>query len=213
MSNLFGSVEGFYAMFGEYNLAVWPMPVVMYMLALAAVILTLRKRPWSGTVISLILCFFWLWNGIVFSLVYFARFNPIFYLTAVLFVFQGVLFLLNGIGLGVKSKLFFRFRTDTHGWLGILFVLYAMVFYALIGWATGRAYPVGPIFGTAPCPMSIFTVGLLLLVDKKVPVVLLIVPFLWGVCGILPVIVYGVFADIGLVVSGIAVLLLILHRK
>ena len=76
MSSLFGSVESFYEMFGVYNRAVWPMPVVMYVLAVAAVVLAVKKTKRSDSFVSLILGFFWLWGGIVFSLMYFGRFHP-----------------------------------------------------------------------------------------------------------------------------------------
>jgi len=213
MSGLFGSVEGFYEMFGVYNRAVWPMPVVMYVLAVAAVVLAVKKTKRSDSFVSLIMGFFWLWGGIVFSLMYFGRFHPIGYFSALLFMFQGKVFVLNGLGVGVKPRVSFRFCSDGYGWVGALLVLYALVVYPLIGFATGHGYPGGPIFGTAPCPVTIFTIGMLCWTERKEPTVLFIVPILWGVCGILAVAAYGVFADIGLVVSGLVGIVLLVRRK
>lgn len=213
MSELFGSAEAFYEMFIAYNRAVWPMPVIMYMLGIAAVILMVNKAKWHDTIIAFILSFFWLWAGIVFFLMYFSKMKPIYYLVALIFVVQGVLFLLNGFGVGIKPRLSFQVRTDGYGWVGGLFILYAMVVYPLIGTATEHGYPGGPIFGTAPCPMTIFTVGMLLLTDKKVPVSMLIIPLFWALGGVVPVVVYGVFADIGLVIAGILGTLLIVRRN
>ena len=213
MHSMFGSVEDFYTMFLEYNLAVWPMPVVMYVLAVAILFLMMKKKSWSDTAVLFILSLYWLWAAVVFSLMYFSKFSPAFYGTGFLFAVQGVLFFLNGTGVGVKPRLSFQYRKDARGWMGILFILYAMIAYPLIGWATSHAYPAGPIFGTAPCPMSIYTVGMLLLTDKKIPILLLIIPCIWGINGIMPVLVYDVIADIGLVVSGIAALFLIVRKN
>lgn len=213
MNELFGNVSDFYDMFTTYNQAVWPMPIVMYVLAIAAFIFTLQKKQSSNALVLHILSFFWLWNGIVFSLFYFSIFSPMFFLTALLFIFQTVVLFLNGSGLGVKPRLSFRFQNNFKTWAGIIFIIYALILYPVIGWATGHAYPAGPIFGTAPCPSAIFTVGILLLSEKKIPKILLIIPVLWGFAGFIPVLMYEVYPDIGLIVSGIAALMLMFSSR
>ncbi len=213
MNELFGNVNDFYAMFTTYNEAVWPMPIVMYVLAIVAFVFSLQKKQGINAVVLYILSFFWLWNGIVFSLLYFSRFSPMFYLTALLFIFQALVLFLNGSGLALKPRISFRLRNSLITWVGMIFIIYALIIYPIIGWATGHSYPEGPIFGIAPCPSAIFTVGMLLLVEKKIPKLLLIVPVVWGVAGFIPVLIYEVYADIGLIISGVAALILVFPSR
>jgi len=169
MNELLGNVSDFYDLFLTYNQAVWPMPIVMYILAIAIFILSIQKKQSSNAIILYILSFFWLWNGIVFSLLYFGSFSPMFYLAAILFIFQSVVFFLNGSGVAVKPQLSFQLQNNCKTWAGMFFIIYALILYPIIGWATGHAYPGSPIFGTAPCPTAIFTVGLFLFSEKKIP--------------------------------------------
>lgn len=55
--------------------------------------------------------------------------------------------------------------------------------YPLIGLIVTHPYPETPSFGVAPCPTTIFTLGLLLLVRHPRPWLLAAVPLLWSVLG------------------------------
>ena len=61
-------------------------------------------------------------------------------------------------------------------------IVYAMLLYPAIGALAGQSYPAVPVFGVAPCPLVIFTFGVLLLADP-LPLRLLIVPLLWSLVG------------------------------
>src|SRR5690242_18042344 len=67
--------------------------------------------------------------------------------------------------------------------IGGLFILYAMVLYPLLGLAVGHIYPQAPMFGVAPCPMTIFTFGMLLWTDVRLPKWVLAVLLLWSLLG------------------------------
>jgi Family of unknown function (DUF6064) len=71
----------------------------------------------------------------------------------------------------------------------------------LLGYALGQTFPGSPTFGT-PCPTTIFTFGLLLWADKKVPLSLLIIPVLWSIVGTLAALNFGIKEDFGLLVAG-----------
>jgi hypothetical protein len=47
----------------------------------------------------------------------------------------------------------------------------------------GQAWPRAPSFGIAPCPLAIFTFGLLLMAGPRVPWHLLVIPLLWAAVG------------------------------
>jgi Family of unknown function (DUF6064) len=54
-----------------------------------------------------------------------------------------------------------------------------------------------------PCTTTIFTFGILLWFDKKIPVSILIIPFAWSTIGFLAALKLGVPEDTGLPVAGI----------
>lgn len=74
------------------------------------------------------------------------------YVAGILFVVQSVLFVLFGV---IKSSISFRFVQDLHGYVGALLVVYAMVIYPVVGFLTDLNYPRYPVFGIAPCPVTI----------------------------------------------------------
>ena len=92
-------------------------------------------------------------------------------------------------------------------------IFYAMVAYPLIGLAVGERYPAMPLFGLAPCPLLIFTFGLMLWASCA-RWWLWIVPLLWSAIGGSAVIVLSVPQDWALPFSGaIAFLLVWLDRR
>jgi hypothetical protein len=134
----------------------------------------------------------------------------IWYFSGVLFVIQSLLFIGYGV---VKNSLSFSLDISLYSIVGAGFVIYSMVIYPLIGFLTGYPYPKYPVFGSSPCPVTIFTLGLLLWTNKKVPLLVAIIPFIWGIMGIMPVLELSVYADIGLILSGILGFLLILLQN
>jgi hypothetical protein len=213
MSEIFGVREVFAEMFRTYNLSVWPMQVVTYALGIAVVILAIKKTSYSDKIISGILAFLWLWAGIVWSLMFFCPYKFVYCIAAVVLVVQSLILLMFGLGVRSKPSLSFKFRGDLNSIIGGIAILYVFVFYPIIGGLSGWAYPQGPIFGVAPCPVCVFTFGMLLLTDKKVPVSILIIPFLWSLLGIAAVRRFGIYADLGMVVIGVLGMVLILLRN
>jgi hypothetical protein len=62
-----------------------------------------------------------------------------------------------------------------------------------------------PVFGSAPCPVAIYTVGMLLLTNRRMPQLVPIIPLIWGLMGIVAVMVFTVWADVGLFAAGVLV--------
>jgi Family of unknown function (DUF6064) len=63
-------------------------------------------------------------------------------------------------------------------------------------------YPALPTFGL-PCPTTLFTLGLFAFATPPYPRVALIVPVLWCLVGAQAAFLFGVHADLGLVVAGV----------
>lgn len=193
--------------FDKYNLDIWPMQIIAYVLGIIAVFLAIKRTKYSDRIIIGIVAFMWLWAGIGFNLVYSGPAYKPAYVLGALTVMQAVLFL---VGI-FKPVISFGFRLNIFSVTGLLFVAYAMIGYPVIGYIIGHVYPQSVPFGLAPCPVTVFTFGLLLMTDKKVPVLYLIVPLLWAIGGIMPVSL-GITEDIGLIIAGVLGIAMLIYR-
>lgn len=204
------TVEQFLQVFEQYNTAIWPMQVVVYLLALTAIFGVFKRSRFAATIVTMILAFVWLWNGIVYHMLFFTRINQAAWLFGALFILQGLLLLHAGI---LRRRLTFSFRFEPYAVTGVVFILFAMIIYPVLGNLLGHTYPRSPCFGVAPCPTVVFTFGLLLLADRKVPGWLLLIPVLWSLVGFSAAINLGIREDFGLLVAGLVGTFLILLRN
>jgi hypothetical protein len=86
-----------------------------------------------------------------------------------------------------------------------------LLIYPVLGYFLGHVYPHSPTFGL-PCPTTIFTFGLLLWADNKVPKYLLVIPLLWSLIGFLAAFQLGVLEDVMLLITGLVATTLIWYR-
>jgi hypothetical protein len=202
------TVEQFLGIFHSYNLSVFPMQIIAYALGLVALFLVFKNR--SGQLISAILSFMWLWNGIVYHGFFFSSINKAAFGFAAIFVLQGLLFAWSGV---FRKKLTFDYpKSGSFMAMAVLAILYSMVIYPALGMLLGHVYPKAPMFGIAPCPTTIFTFGLLLLAGPRTPRYLVIFPLVWSVIGFGAAMNFGIKEDIGLLITGIGATALILYR-
>lgn len=97
--------------------------------------------------------------------------------------------------------------------LGWAFIGYATLVYPLLGWWAGHSYPQMPMFGVTPCPVTIFTFGLLLLAQPTVPRWVLVVPFAWSLMGGSAAFLLQVPQDWFLLLSGLAVIPIVMRDR
>jgi hypothetical protein len=202
------TLEQFLDVFKDYNLSVCPLQIIFYLLALIAILLSLKKVRQSDKIIPAILAFFWIWMGIAYHIINFTAINKAAYVFGAAFILQGILFLY----IVAKQKISFRFRLDIYGIAGSIFIFFALILYPVFGYLQGHIYPSSPTFGL-PCPTTIFTFGILLWTDKKFPMVLLIIPVIWSAIGFSAAFALGFKEDIGLLISGLLFTLLIVFRN
>lgn len=208
MSELPFTVEEFFQVFAAYNQAVWPTPLVLVLGAVGVLALLRWPPPWADRAIAGYLAVLWAWTGIAYHLLHFTAINGAAYVFAGLFVVQAVLF----GWLAVAGTVTFDVRLDARGVVGGFLVAYALLLYPVALQATGHGYPAMPTFG-APCPVVIFTFGMLLLTRGRVPGWLLVIPFAWGLVGASAVLALGVLPDAMLTVSALAATPMILRRN
>lgn len=194
--------------FVAYNLQIWPMQFVAYLLGLAAVYLALRKTPLSERGIPAILAFFWLCVALLFWLPSVLQgFTPGVFFVAI-FLIQGLLFL----NFAIRPRLHFRYQTGLQTWIGLGVLFYALVGYPVVGALLGHIYPRMSPFGLTPCPLVTFTFGILLLTERNVPKGVLILPFFYALSGFVWISI-GMWEDIGMILSGLVATGWILHRN
>jgi len=201
--------EQFFEIFKNYNQSVYPMQVVFYLLGMTIIILSVKKIVNADKIINGILSFFWLWMGIVYHLIYFTQINKAAYLFGAIFILQGLLFFYQGV---LHNKLSYKFHFDKLGWTGALLITFALILYPFLGYAFGHIYPSSPTFGL-PCPTTIFTFGILMWFDKKLPMTILIIPFLWSIIGFFAALKLGVREDTGLLIAGLLGTMMIVFRN
>ncbi len=202
--------DAFFALFEHYNRGIWPAQIVAYLLALVVLALTARPVAWAGRAIAAILALAWAWNGAVYHMTYFVTINFWADIFGLFFILQALLFLWTGV---VRGRIDFRFAGDAASWIGAGLAVFAMIAYPAIGWAIGHGWPRAPMFGVAPCPMTFFTMGMLLLVAGRTPIHLAIIPALWSLIGGTAAWFLGVSEDLALPVAGIGGLAIVLCRN
>lgn len=194
------TIEEFLGVFADYNAAIWPAQVVAYGLGLIAIAGLWNTRPLSSRVILSILALMWLLNGIGYHFLYFSAINPAAPLFAGFFVLEALLF--AGCAL-VADGASFRIGRDFRSIAGLTSVVYAMLIYPVLGVLAGHGLMAGPMFGVAPCPTTIFTIGMLLLARGWWVAWLSIIPLLWSLVGLAAALQLGIPEDIGLPVAGL----------
>ena len=201
------NLEDLLSIFESYNRAIWPMQVLAYIAGLLAVYAAAKETRSSNNIASAILSFFWLWTGVVFCLFHWAPTYPAAYAFAVLLTTEGLMFAYHVVAPGLS----FRAGRNRFTYVGVLCVVYAMIGYPLIGWWLGHSYPRSLPFGLAPCPTTVFTLGLLMLTAERIPRYLMIIPALVAVAAIKPISA-GIYEDVGLLIAGIVCLPMLMRR-
>jgi hypothetical protein len=202
--------DEFLAMVEQYNQAIWPTQVVAYILALCVVFLIINKVPQTNRLISGILALFWLWIGLVFQLLYFREIQggpAIFF--GILMILQAILLFVAGV---VQNRLHFAAGLEPSKLVGAVFIFYALYYYPVLGSLAGYDYPLTLLFGVAPCPTTIFTFGLLLWTEPRIPRSLLPIPFVWSLFSIDAALSLGMVQDFALPIVALLGTFLIVRR-
>jgi hypothetical protein len=208
MSPLPFTSEAFFAVFEQYNLAIWPAQVLAYILGLAVAVLMLKPVRHGDRAIAAILAVAWIGMGAGYHMTYFAAINPVALVFGAAFVVQGALFAWTGV---VHDRLRFRFTPDLAGWTGLGLMAFAMAVYPLLGLAVGHAWPAAPMFGVAPCPTTIFTIGALVL--GRAGLSLMAIPLVWAVIGTTGAFLLQVPQDVSLAIAAALGLALTMLRR
>lgn len=204
------SVEDFMNVFRLYNTSFRFMPPVMYVLGFVSIGFLFSRGAGSNRIISGILAFFWLWMGAVYHIGYFSSINAASILFGLLFIVQGFVIFLYG---SVAGRLDFHAVGSGKSAVALVFIVYALIVYPILGNMLGHAYPASPVFGMAPCPTTIFTFGMLLFSKRRVPFYVYLIPFFWAIVGLSAAVNLRVYEDFGLTIAGVVGTVMIVSRN
>lgn len=191
--------DEFLNIFVKYNESIFPLQILFFIAALYLLYVLLRDKENSGIIISSVLAFYWLWIGIYYHLILFTSINPAAYAFGVIFILQGIFFLIEGV---IRDNLKFKLNRDLYGYTGMVFILYSLIIYPILGYLLGHSYPANPTFGL-PCPTTIFTFGMLLFLNKRFQYYILAIPLIWSLIGTTAAFRLTIYEDLGLFIAGV----------
>ena len=169
--------EQFVEVFAAYNRETAPAPLLGYVLGLLALPALWRRDRHAERIAASSIALMWISTGALYHWTYFAEINPIARVFGALFIVQGAALLWFGV---FSARLTFRWPSARRGAAGAALILYSMIGYPLAAAAIGHTYPAMPTFGITPCPVTLFTAGMLLLASHP-PRLLWVVPLCWSV--------------------------------
>jgi hypothetical protein len=202
LSSLSFGRDEFLGVFTQYNQSLWPAPEMLGLVAFGAVCLALFPGPRRDRIACALLAVLWAWSGLIYGCGFLSRVTPLGYIFGAIFAMQAGLMLHLGV---IRHEVQFWTHTGPRHLAGILLVFYALVAYPALAALLGHAFPNSPSFGV-PTPVTIFTLGMLLLTRAPYARVLFLVPLFWTVIGSWLAFELNLREDIGLIVAAALVL-------
>ena len=204
------SPRTYYRLFELYNADIWPAQLVS--LALGVVILGSLRHPRAGPgrLVGAILAACWIWVAWAFHVDRYATINWAATYFAAAFAIEALLLIWTGV---IRAELVLEPATPLTYRIGLGVFLFALVLQPLIGPLAGREWTQMEIFGVAPDPTVIATMGILLLASRRVFWELLVIPLFW--CALSGAVKWTMGSPDALVmpVAALGVLLLAITRK
>jgi hypothetical protein len=170
------SPRTYYRLFELYNAAIWPAQVAALVLGLAVLALLCRPGAAHERGIAAILAGCWLWVAIAFHAHRYATINTAAVSFAWGFGLEAALLIWTGV---VRGRLSFGRTADPANRAGLWIFLFALGIEPMLGPVFHRGWRQAEIFGVAPDPTAIATLGVLLLANGRGRRALFVVPAVW----------------------------------
>jgi hypothetical protein len=204
----FGAEE-FFKVFTDYNYSIWPTQILLWALAFIAAMLINLGRKNSSRIAAWIIALFWAWSAAAYHFAHFSSINRAAWLFGAIFMVEVLLLIYYG---GIKGRLRFSLQEGVRGVVGLLLILYALLIYPLASYLAGHRFIDSPTFGV-PCPVTIYTIGMMFFLERPFPRIILAIPILWSVIGGSAAVFLGVPQDYGLMLAGFAAIILFASSK
>jgi len=166
------SPRTYYRLFELYNADVWPLQPVTLALGLAILASILRGPAWRGRAVAALLSACWLFVAWAYFLERYDSINWAARYFAMGFALQAALLAWTAL----RDHL--RFHVRGAALVGLAVAIYALAIHPLIAPLAGRTWMQAEVFGLAPDPTAIATLGILLTATRP-HWHLLVLPLLW----------------------------------
>lgn len=198
----------FLDVFAHYNAAVWPVQLILAVLACAtAVIAFSRLQRWPVVALA-VLSAFWLWMASAYHIAFFALISRAAWVFAAFFLVEAGLLAWSAVS--IRNRRVTPSRSQIT--VAAVSLAYALIGYPLIGYLAGQHYPATPTFGV-PCPTTIFTFAILCLLANSSPPILLGIPILWTIVATFAAVRLGVPQDFGLIVAAVVTVMIFVPAR
>jgi hypothetical protein len=170
------SPRTYYRLFELYNADIWPGQVVALGLGVVIAVLVRHPSVWAGRVAAVSLAACWLWVAWSFHLDRYATINWAAAYFAAGFALQAVLLAWSGL---FQDGLRFKAGTDPVGRAGLALVVFALFLQPIGGPAGGREWTQVEVFGIAPDPTAVATLGFVVAAEDRLQWELMTLPLVW----------------------------------
>lgn len=204
----------YFRLYELHNAALWPLQLIMVAVAFALLLLTRQKAPGSGRKIGLILGLLWMVVAWWFMYKHYGQINTAAPWISIIFSVE-VLALLGGAIIASTSLDRIAWQSVSEAWPGLMLFLYALLVHPMVGLLSGRPWNGMELFGIAPDPTAIGTLGILLMGRGMGLRLLALIPLLWCLFSGLTYLAMGL--PYGLLTPAVAVFAwlaaILLHRE
>jgi hypothetical protein len=170
------SPRTYYRMIERYNEELWPAHLLTLALGCVILVMLLRPKPGQQRIIWSTLGLLWIWIGWTFLWRRYATINwAVVYLLPLLGL--QALLLLRAAWLGKSAD--FDITAGTPRKVGLALFAGSLVLHPAVAPLVGRSWRQAEVFGMAPDPTVIATLGLVLQASNRIPWWLMIVPVVW----------------------------------
>jgi hypothetical protein len=179
-SFLLFSERTYYRLFELYNRDLWPAHVVALAFGVVILVCLFSHAAWRGKAVAAMLGACWLWVAWAYLAERYASINWAASYFAIGFAIEALLLLWAGVVRDDMAGIPARARARTPEYVaGICLFLFALIVQPLIGPMLGRPWLQAEIFGIAPDPTVVATLGILLAAGRRRRWLLMAIPLLW----------------------------------
>lgn len=172
------SSRAYFRLFELYNTALWPAQIAVFALGVAILERSLRggARPGVGRAIAAFLAACWIWVALAFHAARYATLNTAAPAFAWIFGLEAALLVWIGI---VRGRLVWGRPETAAERVGLVLYVLALAVLPFSAVLAGRGLRAAEVFGLAPDPTAVGTLGLILMAKSRPRWPLLIVPIAW----------------------------------
>ena len=171
------SARTYYRLLELYNVDIWPAQSVALAFGCILVALLWRPRPSQGRFVAAILAACWIWVAWAFHWRHFVTINWAATYFAYAFALEALLLVVFGT---IRNEFAFDPRSRAYR-IGFAVVLFAVFLQPLIAPLVGRGWLQAEVFGVAPDPTAVATLGIMIASGRRAFLSMGIVPLLWCV--------------------------------